>query len=82
MPRQPLVLSGSRSSGRQLGRRKLAELPHHLLALKDWDRLEQLVTTLPFVEAKFEAGQGIIHLSMICYGLGHSCKHKVMNEVV
>lgn len=63
IPRQPLVISGQRSTGRQLNRRKLTELPYHLIKLQDWDRFRKLVLELGYIEAKFEAGDGYNCLS-------------------
>ena len=62
--KQPLVLGGlSRGIKRQLNRRKLTELPYHLIQLKEWDRFRKLVLDLEYVEAKFEAGDGYNCLS-------------------
>ena len=55
---QPIVISGTRSTGRLLNKRKLRELPHSLIQLADWDRFEHIICTLDFIEAKFAAGQG------------------------
>lgn len=63
MPEQPLVLSGDRTTGRKLNLRLLSELPHQLIQLHDWEQLEHLVATLPFIEAKFESGKGYECLS-------------------
>ena len=65
VPPQPISLSGTRAVGRQLNNRKLAELPYHLLTLQDWDRFEQQIATLEFVEAKFEAGQGTMKMDWL-----------------
>lgn len=58
VPKQPLVLGGTRGSVRQLNRRKLSELVYHLIQLRDWDRLLTNVYDLQYIEAKFEAGFG------------------------
>ena len=63
IPKQPVVLSGNRNVGRQLNRRKLSELPYNLLKLENSEKFESIVSTLEFVEAKFEAGQGYTCLS-------------------
>ena len=58
VPAQPLVLSGNRTSGRQLNVRQLSEVPHHLVILKAWEEFQEVVAQLEFVEAKFESGRG------------------------
>lgn len=57
---QPLVFSGNRTNKRRLNRRKLVELPYHLIQMSDWDRLKSLVFNLEYLEAKFEAGMGYV----------------------
>ena len=52
------VILGSRSTHRVLNRRKLRELPAALVRAERWDKLTRLLCDLPFIEAKFEAGQG------------------------
>ncbi|XP_045175580.2 NACHT domain- and WD repeat-containing protein 1-like isoform X2 [Mercenaria mercenaria] len=61
--KQSLVLGGNRSTGRQLNRRKLTELPYHLIKIEEWDRFRKLVIDLEYIEAKFEAGDGYNCLS-------------------
>ncbi|XP_060585763.1 NACHT domain- and WD repeat-containing protein 1-like, partial [Ruditapes philippinarum] len=62
--KQPLILGGlNRETKRQLNRRKLTELPYHLIQLKEWDRFKKLVLDLEYAEAKFEAGDGYNCLS-------------------
>lgn len=65
IPRQPLVVGGERGTGksRQLNRRKLTELPYHLIKLQEWDIFKKLVLDLEYIEAKFEAGDGYNCLS-------------------
>ena len=63
LPEQPLVVSGDRESGRQLNKRMLNELPYHLIQLKDWERFQNLVLDLEYIEVKFEAGLGYDCLS-------------------
>lgn len=63
IPKQPLVISGTRDTKRQLNERKLTELPHHLIMLKDWDRFKRLCMDLSYIEAKFEADDGYNCLS-------------------
>jgi len=63
IPKQPFVLGGSRAVGRQINKRKLTELPHHLLKLKDWQRFKALVLDLHYIETKFEAQDGYNCLS-------------------
>ena len=58
VPKQPIVLSGARISGRKLNKRKLRELPYNLLGMKNWEKFENQCAILEFVEAKFEDGQG------------------------
>jgi WD40 repeat protein len=41
---------------RQPTRRKVAELPYHLTEAEDWDRLEESLCDLRFIEAKCAAG--------------------------
>ena len=63
LPKQSLIVSGDRETGRKLNKRKLNELPYHLIKLKDWDRFLKLVFNLEYVEVKFEAGIGYDCLS-------------------
>ena len=58
IPEQPIVISGNRGEGGRLNKRKLSELPYHLIKVCDWTRLKGLALNLPFLEAKFEAGMG------------------------
>ena len=63
LPSQSLIVSGDRLSRRQLNKRKLSELPFHLIQLKDWKRFQTLVMDLAYIEAKFEAQDGYNCLS-------------------
>jgi len=53
VPDQALVFAGDRDVGRRLNRRKLLELPHQLLQLRDWTRFIDVCTRLEFIEARF-----------------------------
>ena len=63
LPKQALVVSGNRKTGRKLNKRKLNELPYHLIKLNDWDRFLKQVLNLEYIESKFEAGLGYDCLS-------------------
>ena len=63
LPKQHMIFSGDRKNGRRLNKRKLNELPFHLIKLKDWKRFLNLVLNLEYIEVKFEAGLGYDCLS-------------------
>ena len=63
LPDQPIVLTGDRKTVRKMNSRKLRELSHQLLKLKDWPRFRANIISLEFIEAKFEVDQGFECLS-------------------
>ncbi|XP_045168880.2 NACHT and WD repeat domain-containing protein 2-like isoform X2 [Mercenaria mercenaria] len=68
LPEQPLVY-GNRVKGFQnINRRKIRELPYHLLKLGDMERFSKLFLDLKFVETKFEAGMGHEYYSELTDG--------------
>ena len=74
---QPLVISGSRSDGRQFNQRKLSELLFQLLRVQDWSRLEQTVFNLEYLEAMFECGKGYDLLSEVRHAAKASSSDKL-----
>lgn len=56
--KQPLVFGDGVMGNRNINRRKIRELPYHMLQLGDVSRFTKLFLDLEYIEAKFEAGMG------------------------
>ncbi|CAD5112670.1 DgyrCDS1892 [Dimorphilus gyrociliatus] len=57
-PQSLILHEGSSTSNKIFNKRKLRELPLALIRLKDWNNFEKWTLNLPFIEARFAAGQG------------------------
>ena len=58
IPKQPLIFGDIAVVINNINRRKIRELPYHLLKLNDSARISKLFFDLEFIETKFRAGMG------------------------